>query len=99
MEMVGAITGEGPFAPKCLRNTANILAGHEAFNAANILAGHAAFMNGLLLYLYSITVRLICRPSDHTVGRPGPRLEPVMGDIEARTLTTRPPHLLRRNVM
>ena len=73
MEMVGAIAGEGPFAPKCLRNT------------ANILAGHAAFMNGLLLYLYSITVRLICRPSDHTVGRPGPRLEPVMGDIEART--------------
>ena len=27
-------------------------------------------------------------------GCPGPRIEPGMGDLEARTLTTRPPHLL-----
>ena len=48
--------------------------------------------NTLFLQYYSA----ICRPSVHTVGRPGPgpRSEPGMGDLEADTLTTRPPHLL-----
>ena len=43
--------------------------------------------NTLCVQYYSV----ICRPSDHTVG---PRFEPGTGDLEARTLTTRPPHLL-----
>ena len=33
--------------------------------------------------------RVICRPSGHT----GPRIEPRTGDLEAGTLTARPPHL------
>ena len=40
------------------------------------------------LQYYSV----ICRPSDHTVGSPRPRFEPGTGDLEAGTLTTRPPH-------
>ena len=37
---------------------------------------------------------MICRPSDHTVGWPGPRHEPGAGDLKAGTPTTSPPHLL-----
>ena len=41
----------------------------------------------------------ICRPSNHTMGRPGPRFEPGMGDLEAGTRTTKPPHLLLSKLM
>ena len=45
----------------------------------------------LLIQCYNV----VCRPSNHTVGGPGPRFEPKTGDLEAGTLTTRPPpHLL-----
>ena len=53
----------------------------------------------LLLYFtvfvqYS-SLTLICRSSDHTVGRPhGTRFEPGTGSLEAGTLTSRQPHLL-----
>ena len=37
---------------------------------------------------------VICRPSDHTVGiGPRPSIDPGTGGLEARTITTRPPHL------
>ena len=42
--------------------------------------------NTLFIQDYSV----ICRPSDHTMGRPG--LEPGTGDLVAGTLTARPPH-------
>ena len=46
------------------------------------------------LYIFLQYYSVICRPSDHTVGRPprpGPRFEPGTGDLEAGTLITRPP--------
>ena len=51
---------------------------------------HLGF-NTLFVQNYSV----ICRPLDHTVGRPGPRFEPGTADLQARTLTTGPPHLLK----
>ena len=47
----------------------------------------------LILYLCSITVWSAATQT--RAGRPGPKFEPGTGDLEARTLTTRPPHLLR----
>ena len=49
----------------------------------------------LLIQFYIV----ICRPSDHTVGRQitGPRFKPGTGDLEAGTLTTRPPGILHRH--
>ena len=53
---------------------------------------------GVLLYLYSITVRSAA-PQTTLWGGPGPRIEPGTGDLEARTLTNRPPHLLNCNLL
>ena len=36
---------------------------------------------------------MICAPQTTLWGGPGPRIEHGTGDLEARTLTTRPPHL------
>ena len=48
----------------------------------------------LILYLYSITYSVICRPSDHTVGRPWVEIQTPDGRSRCRALTIRPPHLL-----
>ena len=37
----------------------------------------------LLIQCYNV----VCRPSNHTVGGPGPRFEPKTGDLEAGVLT------------
>ena len=47
----------------------------------------------LILYLYSSTV-WSAAPQTTLWGRPRPRFEPGMADLEAETLTTRPTHLL-----
>ena len=47
------------------------------------------FIGFLVYYLYSV----ICRPSDHTVGRPRAKFEP--GRLRGRDITPRPPHLLK----
>ena len=57
------------------------------------------FTAHLGLEIYTLFVQFYsasCRPSDHTVGRPGAENRTWVGDLEARTLTTRPPHLLTK---
>ena len=51
---------------------------------------------GIVRTLFIQYYSTICRPSEHTAwgGGPGARFEPGTGDLEAGTLTSRPPHLL-----
>ena len=72
------------------------------FNFFNIIITIISFFSRFSAHLgvefYILFVQyysVICRPSQTTLwGGPGPRFEPGTGDLEARTLTTRPPHLL-----
>ena len=63
------------------------------YNLLNVFFWNLQPPRVLILYLYNMTV-WSAAPQTTLWGGPRPRFEPMMGNLEEETLTTRPPQLL-----